>query len=77
MGRRIICSQAMYTRCQIQRTCLHSSMHDCAMQQNGLLIGHPGSERNKRGSEAPPDQNFQLKLAFTEWSWTRSASWPT
>ncbi|MBP2427828.1 hypothetical protein ABIF38_007737 [Bradyrhizobium japonicum] len=76
MGRLIICSQTMYTRCQIQRTCLHSSMHDCAMQQKSL-IGTPDWRGMGSSPAAPPGQNFQLKLAFTEWSWTRSASWPT
>lgn len=33
-GRLIICSQIMYTRCQRQWTCLHSSIRDCAMQQD-------------------------------------------
>ncbi|MCP1853495.1 hypothetical protein ACVIWU_005170 [Bradyrhizobium sp. USDA 4509] len=73
MGRLIICSQIMYTRCQIQRTCLHSSMHDCAMQQNrriGFRIGVDGAEPGgDAGSEFPAKTGLYRVVLDPVGSW--------
>ena len=41
----VVCSQSMYTRCQVQLTCLHSSNLSFALQQKWVDQGSPKKKR--------------------------------
>src|SRR5205823_4395084 len=45
----VVCSQSMYTRCQVQLTCLHSSNLSFALQQK-WVIRAPMEEKDRRGT---------------------------